>query len=315
MRRYSYNCSVAGRMRAKDSLPSLARSRRFQQALGRRLHVLDRDLPAALQHDAEALHRSRVASRRLREVLPVIESPALDALARGSKSRSRVRRLTRALGGVRELDVALALLDELAAGRPELGVAAEAARHEIQRERAAKYADMMRRLDEIKPGKLTRDLNSLASDGRQAPSRKEQQRRLRERVVRRARRLNLALEEAGALYAFDRLHLVRIAAKKLRYSLELVQELARVGTTRLVARLKEAQDLLGRLHDLEILAGYVRRVRGVLPGPPSDSALALLQSIEQETRELHAQYLRAVPILRKVVETCSDSLRQRLEQA
>jgi CHAD domain-containing protein len=298
-------------LRAKDSLPSVARSRRFQQALGRRLSVLDRDLPAALEHDAEALHRTRVASRRLREVLPVIEAVDGNDVLPARKSRGRVRQLTRALGGVRELDVALALLDELSSHHPLLESVAVSVRQEIQRDRAERYADMIRSLADIKTGRLTRELASLA-DAPHAATGAEQHRRLRDRVLRRARRLDQTVDDAGALYAFDRLHRVRIAAKKLRYVLELVQELTRVGTTRLVSRLKEVQDLLGRLHDLEILAAYVRRVRDV-PSPrrPRGEA-SLIGSIERETRELHAGYLRRTEMLRTVTAACRDEVSKRL---
>jgi len=300
---------------AKPTLPSVARSRRFQQALGRRLSVLERDLPAALEHDADALHRTRVASRRLREVLPVIERSAAIAAPPLRKSRGRVRRLTRALGGVRELDVALELLDEIATRHPHLERAAAAVRAEIQRERAGRYADMIRSLEDIKPGRLTRELASLVEvPDATAPS-AEQQRRLHGRLVRRAAALDQAIEQAGALYAFDRLHLVRIAAKKLRYVLELVAELTRIRTTRLVSKLKATQDLLGRLHDLEVLAAYVRRVRET-PAPlgPGHAGRrrGLIGVIETETRELHAEYLRRTGMLQAVTAACRQEVSARL---
>jgi CHAD domain-containing protein len=298
-------------LRAKPTLPSVARSRRFQQALGRRLRVLDRELPAALDHDAKALHRTRVASRRLREVLPIIEQSA--ALA-PTLHKSRVRSLTRALGSVRELDVALELLDEIASGHHHCERAAAAVRVEIQRERAARYADMIRSLEDIKPSRLTRELASLGNSLKSA-SGAEQRRILARRVLRRADALDAAIVRAGALYAFDRLHLVRIAAKKLRYALEVVHELTRVGTRRLVKRLKEVQDLLGRLHDLEVLAGYVRRVRD-LPAPrgggPIGGSRGLIGIIDKETRELHAEYLRRTGLLRVVTAACRQDVGARL---
>jgi len=296
----------------KRSLVAVAgRPRRFQQALVRRLKALDRDLPSVREDDVEALHRARVASRRLREVLPVIE-PESAGERHGRKIRRRVRRLTRALGGVRELDVALLLLDELQADHPDVGAGAAATAAEVRRDRAERLAEMLRRMDEMEAATLAADLRAY-EDARSAPSVAVQRRRLRERMARRARRLDDAVDAAGGLYASDRLHLVRIAAKQLRYVLELVDELAGVGTARPVATLKKAQDLLGRLHDLEILAAYARRARASGPdeaaaGPSS----RLLSLIEQETRELHADYLRRVPDLRRVVDDCTGHLAQRL---
>src|SRR5262249_23755174 len=57
--------------------------------------------------DVEALHRTRVASRRLRELLPVLEPDAVRKLG------SRLRKVTQRLGVVRELDVLTIVIEEL----------------------------------------------------------------------------------------------------------------------------------------------------------------------------------------------------------
>src|SRR4030081_3849712 len=59
--------------------------------------------------DVRALHRTRVSSRRLREVLPILQ---LDGDVTRKLSR-RLRKVTRRLGRVRNLDVLLLLIDEL----------------------------------------------------------------------------------------------------------------------------------------------------------------------------------------------------------
>ena len=66
------------------------------------LHGLD-------EGDVRALHRTRVASRRLREILPVLQ---LDPGVARRLGR-RLRKVTQRLGAVRELDVLCLLLDEL----------------------------------------------------------------------------------------------------------------------------------------------------------------------------------------------------------
>jgi CHAD domain-containing protein len=73
--------------------------------LRQRLVALLDALPAATSGDVVSVHRARVASRRLREVLPVLADAAgTHHLGRASKD---VRRITRALGPIRELDVAI----------------------------------------------------------------------------------------------------------------------------------------------------------------------------------------------------------------
>src|SRR5438477_133987 len=63
-------------------------------------------LDGARRDHVRDVHQARVASRRLREALPVAVRAAPDACMPGT--RGQIRRLTVALGGVREMDVARA---------------------------------------------------------------------------------------------------------------------------------------------------------------------------------------------------------------
>ena len=79
--------------------------------LRQRLVSLLTAMPAAQAGDETSVHQARVASRRLREALPVLG--ARPTARRSIAPQKRVRRITRALGPVRELDVTLLLLAEL----------------------------------------------------------------------------------------------------------------------------------------------------------------------------------------------------------
>ena len=94
---------------------------RSEVLIRQRLGALSRTLPSARAGDPSAIHQARVATRRLREALPVVARGAS-----GRKLARGVRRLTRALGTVRELDVALLTLEELggASDLPRSGVEA-----------------------------------------------------------------------------------------------------------------------------------------------------------------------------------------------
>jgi CHAD domain-containing protein len=111
-------------------------------------------------------------------------------------------------------------------------------------------------------------------------------------VIRRADRLRIAIENAGSLYDGERLHDVRIAAKKLRCVAEL--RLAGRRSTADVAILKRMQDLLGRLHDLEVLIAWIREVQASL-SPPDVTAWrnlsSLAHALQSDCRMLHAQYM------------------------
>src|SRR3954468_20165878 len=80
--------------------------------LERRTLALKRHLAAAVKGDGIGVHQARVASRRLREAVPVLAEGLHGSKA--GKATRKIRRLTRALGALGELDVTLHLADELA---------------------------------------------------------------------------------------------------------------------------------------------------------------------------------------------------------
>lgn len=285
------------------------RSLAVQHALTRRVRALARHLPAALEDDVEALHDARVASRRLRELLGVLASSAENEIERSwRRYRSRARRLTRALGAVRELDVTLALFDELAAAHPSVGTAVLAARLAVEEERRSQRAAMLQEVSASGGATLADDVETAAPRLDLGP-RSTHISRLRRRLAVRVDNLDGAIDAAGALYAVDRLHTVRIAVKQLRYVLELVNEIARIPVLRLVGRLKRAQDVLGRLHDLDVAAGYVRR--SASPSGRGETE-QLLRVIDGETRKLHAAYLGLAGSLRDTVTACRGEVDARL---
>ena len=265
-------------------------SREFQ--IDQRLRTLESALPEAARGNKEALHKARIASRRIREALPL-----LSASDRVRRLERRIRKITRALGPVRELDVALQILDEVE-GTGELSRAALARlRQAVARERQVLQADMKRRLEDLNITKLRKRTalaaRKAAADGslRRDPVRLA---RARARAARRAERLRAAIEGASGIYLPDRLHDVRIAVKKLRYSLELVRELSGSRAAAHLKTLADVQDTLGRMHDLEVLITRTRGVQGA-PGAPtlklSGELDRLVRRFETDCRQLHAHYM------------------------
>ena len=262
-------------------------------------------MPAAQAGDTRSLHQARVATRRLREALPVLRASLNDAAL--IRVQRQVRKMTRALGPVRELDVSLAHLEEMAARDLVSPRALGRVRQALARERLARRRDM---LSAITPGKLERLRHRLGqvSSGPEAPQTVATLDEARRQVVKRARRLAAAVERAGGLYLADRLHVARVAAKKLRYALEIERELTRSRATARVTQLKRAQDVLGRMHDFEILIDWTRRVQADHAGSDRKLTLeldTLVRTLEAECRKDHAIYMRRRPSLLKLCETLS----------
>jgi hypothetical protein len=81
----------------------------------------------------------------------------------------------------------------------------------------------------------------------------------------------------------------------LRYTAELVAETTRRRIGVDLAALKVAQEILGRLHDLDVLLVHVRKAQLALVPPDlttwRDLDL-LVQVVEDDCRQLHARYMR-----------------------
>ena len=253
--------------------------------------------------DVKSLHRARIASRRLRELVPMLQ---LDADVSRKLGR-RLRRVTAQLGAVRELDVMVLMIDELQATYPNhrdalirVGAAVSKSR-EIARKRLRERApvDEMARLAR----KLDRTVVALREEeASQSPRRAARAWlwAMEARLARRAERLASAIEGAGAVYLPDRLHDVRISLKKFRYALELVSEAGGTNKAQALRDLKRAQALLGRMCDLQVLINRVRDLQASL-APPTLTAWrgldALIVSLDESCRRLHARYVRQRDLL------------------
>lgn len=263
----------------------------------KRARALHRYLPAAIAGDDTGVHQARVASRRLREAVPVLAG----GIKHAGKARRKIRRLTRALGTVRELDVSLHLLDELAGSEELSRPALQDVRLHVMADRERKREAMLARLADVNADKLERRLRSV-TEALELDDSEAWRQALSARLVKRAKRLGAAIDSAGHLYAPEQLHRVRIAAKKLRYGLELAADSGIAAAAPLVRALKRAQEMLGRLNDLRVLQAHVAAVQAAPIGRsvPHQGLAAIAGRIEEECRRLHGRYVAQSEPLREL---------------
>jgi len=283
----------------------------LSQSLARRVEALAGHLEAALEGDERAIHQARVATRRLREIVPIV----IDVdTGRGARLRRRLKRLTSALGPVRELDVALVLLASRAEG--DKATAVEVLQEHLTERRRAAFEHLREAVDPgrarrllVRLADLVEDLDLASRRGRGCLPTRER-RRLARGVIDRARDLGIAVAEAGAILIVDRVHAVRIATKRLRYALELTGELRLARTASLVSSLRAMQDVLGQLHDLDVLRAEAAQLR---TGLPPDSLVAedlerLSDDFLADIRLLHARYLRGARALAALTDRVRDRI-------
>jgi CHAD domain-containing protein/CYTH domain-containing protein len=217
--------------------------------------------------DPEALHDLRVALRRLRSLLRAYDAEIGDAVRR--KTRRRLRRLARATGDARDLEVHLAWLraqraDVRAAER--MGVDWLIARLQARQEDAlvAMRAAVARDADRVRAtlaGRLatyTARVEVSADETWAATAARLAAAQLAE--------LQARLAEVRTIDDQRPAHEARIAGKRLRYLLEPLRNArlpaeagsdARDPAVAAVEELKALQDALGDMHDAHVFAAEV----------------------------------------------------------
>ena len=267
-----------------------------------------RQWPLALGGQVEGIHQARVATRRLREALPLLRRGARDR--EPVVIREALRALTRALGPSRELDVSRLVLKDLLARRPGFEPPAAATDRRLAIQRAAAAEALVQVGEGLDVAALMARTRELARrlDGERGSS--GCARRAGGRLRGRARDLQAAVVGAGRVYAPGPLHAVRIALKKFRYCFELAENIGRGRRGASLRRLKTLQDILGEMHDLQILAAQVRDAGAWVPARQQPSLKALADHIDEGIRDLHSHYIDnrglLVPVLARTMRLASE---------
>jgi CHAD domain-containing protein len=216
--------------------------------------------------DPDAIHDIRVASRRLQQVLDLLYPTPSPAEIR--KLRRRIRRSRRALGEVRNCDVQLARVDRiLASKRATRREIWEAVRHYLLQRRAKNFEKSARKLsrlnlavfyvrlkDVLAPNDNDRPLHG---DRHHQDPRAQRSEEFHQRVSESLERVWRAFDaQVGQSHRDPQagvIHAVRIAAKRLRYLIEVIHEFGVPGSKNALAWLRGLQEHLGNWHDLEVL--------------------------------------------------------------
>jgi CHAD domain-containing protein len=201
--------------------------------------------------DTEAVHDARVASRRLKAAVDLLEPLSSRQYL---KPLVKIHRLIRKrLGPLRDLDVMLEHLSKIKAARFEQPV-----NWLVDRFRAEREKVLDRAAGDLPPAYVAGRLGSWwglreeIADGNEAVSSL-----LAESVHRQ---LDSVAELAGHLVErteHHEPHHLRIACKELRYTLEMSEQNGAALPTGMLANFKRLQTALGNWHDYVVLTGRV----------------------------------------------------------
>jgi CHAD domain-containing protein len=275
---------------------------------------------ARLGDDPEELHDLRVAGRRLDAILRQFAAYVPASLVR---IRSTLKKLMRALGDARDLDVALL---ELAAFSHELPEAErsniEPLRQHLLAERARARSKMLAALDSSATQKdFERLLTVLAQPTGSAID--EQQpdavpavpaaKAIPELVRTRYKKMRKGANRLTPDSSMDAYHAVRGRVKKFRYALESVAGVLGKPAADMLRSLRRWQEKLGQQQDADV-AG--RRLRALATHPPKGlppETLFLMGELAAHYRRLAAKSRKRHPRTYRKVQTRWKALKSRLE--
>ena len=264
------------------------------------LALLLNEAGARRGEDPEYVHEMRVATRRARAVArlfgPFFERKTL------RRHLESLRGTSRALGAVRDADVALLTLRKYARARPESeqqGLAEIRAVWRVERRQAhrsllewldspgyrsfvADFAEFCRI-----PGLGSRTENSGSED---APAPCQVGHVMPSAILNRFEQVRAyeRLFESSQSPSVSALHALRLDCKALRYSIEPVEHLLGEEGSEIVRQMKRLQNLLGDLHDAVVADGRMAELADAV----EPTALASYRAEQQSTS---AALVAAVP--------------------
>jgi CHAD domain-containing protein len=208
--------------------------------------------------DPDAIHDLRVASRRLQQILGLLYPRPRPAEIR--KLRRKIQRCRGVLGEVRNCDVQLLRVERtLASKRTARRESWEAVRHYLRQRRSENFNKAVRKLSKVNLAVFYVQLRDhlVPHPGRGEPAEGLSAEKFYERVGEALARVWHGMEAQVAQSHRDAnaavIHGVRIAAKRVRYLIEVIRAFQAPEAARTLARLRALQRLLGDWHDLEVL--------------------------------------------------------------
>jgi len=270
------------------------------RALDARLRdVAPRVLASA--EDGGAVHDLRVALRRTRTVLEV-GRPVLGRF-HVDEVRRALRALMQASGALRDDEVLLELIASVGVKRPDVQAWLDTRRRRERRLRGALSKTL--RSGELERGRgLLEALLAFRVD----PSRDRRLAKFGRRAVERARR-EVDRRRGARPDDADALHRLRIAYKRLRYTVETFADALPSDLAALAQPAARFQGRLGDLHDVDVALGCVRRARTL-----SGEARAELRAALGREREMrvaaYGRELGVVAVSPLVQPVGADSLRK-----
>jgi putative phosphoesterase len=234
------------------------------ERLAKLLETLENQIDGVIENeDVEYIHRMRVASRRIRAAMPLFRD--CFPKRKYKKWLKKVKEVTRLLGDARDLDVQIALMQRF---KSKNGTNAESPIADLLLKnhktiRAKIQPDIVRTLKGLQDSGILREMQEFFHGTAEDL---QSLRFILASVLEKAY-WNIAYRIDDLLvmeqYVYEenevlKHHEMRIRAKWLRYTMETFSQLYENKLTEETEVMKRYQDVLGEVHDCDVLTEYAR---------------------------------------------------------
>lgn len=232
------------------------------KALLRYLEAFESGIGGVIQNrDIEYVHKTRVASRKLRATLPLFRSCFSEKTYK--KSLKTIKKATRLLGAARDLDVEICFVEQY---QKTLDVAQKAGigvlLTELKAKRSGLQKSITKGLQKMEaPSSLT-DLKMVCTKTTAEVTSELD----KSRLIEKSRwSIAIVLDELLSMHRYvnqeaaeQKHHEMRIYAKKLRYTMETFAPLYEDQLDEEVKTVRAFQDLLGEMHDYDVWMAQIQ---------------------------------------------------------
>ncbi|MCI0616040.1 CHAD domain-containing protein [bacterium] len=241
----------------------------------------------------ETIHDFRVASRRAREVLDYLE-PILPKKVH-ERLMDLARRVTKNLGTARESEVNLEILNRWGDERKLDPIAVELLIHSQKMKFNAGSRKAKKRISSRKFEYIPKFLANLRGSRTMQAT---------DSGILQKRQQDFLGFPWDIILDDERLHDLRIRTKKFRYSVEINNRVHKKRLGRFIRKIRNLQDVLGKIHDLYVLTEITARM---IEEWDDDSLKiipsALRFSYDKITAEKHALYSLVYPRYSRILES------------
>lgn len=259
------------------------------------LEKLQKNIPnAADEKEPEAIHDVRVASRRLRSWLKIMEETAYQP-KKTRKFRRGLRGLANSLGQARDAEVFREHLKKYRSANSLLEVKSFEPLEKIIKDRhkqglkafikvveSPKTIHLVEKLDDFLENPAEHSRKPPKDSNEMVPSRVNHL--MASSILRRYEGMQAYIPYLpGSVLV---LHRLRVAIKHFRYNLEFFQGALPPSAASLITRLVTAQDLLGEIHDYEVARQILEELKEDSSSSNPEMEAYSLSRVEERDRLL-----------------------------